>query len=249
MSNKQEQFDVKGMHCDSCVTRLQKALAETPGVTDASVTLEPPRATVQLNGGVELSDLRKSVRAVGEYDLKPIDGPDPSEAATSNQDADSGQPRESLYPLLLIVGFIGGVTGLVAIRTGSWNAPSLTGNFMAGFFIVFGFFKLLDLRGFVTTFRTYDFVAKAVPAWAWAYPFVELLLGTAYFLVLAPVVTNVVTLVVMLIGAGGVARALIDKQRIRCACLGTVLNLPMTTVTLVEDLGMAAMATAMLVVR
>jgi hypothetical protein len=79
------------------------------------------------------------------------------------------------------------------------------------------------------------------------YPFVELALGVLYLLRVVPAVTNILTLVLMLVGAVGVGRALANKQRIRCACLGTVLNLPMTTVTLVEDIGMAVMAGAMLI--
>ena len=62
-----------------------------------------------------------------------------------------------------------------------------------------------------------------------------------------PVATNSVTLVLMLVGGAGVGRALLDKRAIRCACLGTALNLPMTKVTLVEDLTMAVMAAVMLV--
>jgi hypothetical protein len=76
---------------------------------------------------------------------------------------------------------------------------------------------------------------------------VELGLGVAYLLNFAPVATNTVTLVLMLVGASGVLRALWDKRAIRCACLGTALNLPMTKVTLVEDLAMAAMAAVMLI--
>ena len=71
-------------------------------------------------------------------------------------------------------------------------------------------------------------------------------LGVAYLLALAPVVTNAVTLALMLVGAVGVLSALLAKRTIRCACLGTALNLPMTKVTLIEDLTMAAMAAAML---
>jgi hypothetical protein len=119
-------------------------------------------------------------------------------------------------------------------------------HFMAGFFIVFSFFKLLDPPGFVSAYRGYDLVARRVPAWGWAYPFVELALGVAYLLAWAPVVTNIITLVLMLVGAGGVLKALLNKRAIRCACLGTALNLPMTKVTLVEDLTMAAMAAGML---
>ena len=63
---------------------------------------------------------------------------------------------------------------------------------------------------------------------------------------IAPLTTNVVTLIVMLLGAAGVLKALLDKRTIRCACLGTALKLPMTTVTLVEDLTMAGMAVVMI---
>ena len=49
------------------------------------------------------------------------------------------------------------------------------------------------------------------------------------------------------IGSIGVMRALLNKKRIPCACLGAVVKLPMTTVTAIEDLGMVAMAAAMLI--
>jgi hypothetical protein len=115
-------------------------------------------------------------------------------------------------------------------------------HFMAAFFLVFSFFKLLDLRGFSDAYRSYDIVARLWPTWGYIYPFVELALGIAYLLNVAPFATNLATLVLMLVGAVGVLKALLDKRAIRCACLGTALNLPMTTITLVEDLGMAAMA-------
>jgi hypothetical protein len=121
--------------------------------------------------------------------------------------------------------------------------------FMAGFFLAFSFFKLLDVQGFVTAYRGYDLLAKRSRTWAYAYPFVELALGALYLVNVYPIWVNVFTLVIMLVGAAGVLRALLDKRQIRCACLGTALNLPMTKVTLIEDLTMAAMAGAMLVWR
>jgi LSD1 subclass zinc finger protein len=47
----------------------------------------------------------------------------------------------------------------------------------------------------------------------------------------------------------GVLLALRGRKSIRCACLGAVLNLPMTTVTLIEDVSMAVMAGAMLLMH
>lgn len=243
MSDTTKQFDLSGMHCQGCVNTIRDALRNVSGVSSAEVTLTPPRAVVRVASATSDESLQAAVRSAGDYDVTSI------QSSTSQPQAveSAPEPQESLYPLLLIVGFIAGVTLLVAVRTGSFGLRTLMGNFMAGFFIVFGFFKLLDLPGFVRTYRTYDLLAKAVPGWGWVYPFVELALGAAYLLGLMPVVTSLVTLVVMLIGAAGVGIALANKQRIRCACLGTVLNLPMTTVTLVEDLGMAAMAAVMLV--
>jgi len=81
------------------------------------------------------------------------------------------------------------------------------------------------------------------------YPFVELALDVAYVINFQPVLTNVVTIVVMGVSSIGVLKALPAKRAIRCACLGTVLKLPMTKVTLAEDLGMAARSAAMLVLK
>lgn len=241
------QFAITGMHCQACATKIRTAIESLSGVEKAEVTLSPPRASLTLESSVSDDELRSAVHTVGDYDLHPF--AETEDRAMGTVDATVEAPKESLYPLLLIVGFIAGVTLLIGIRTGRFEMNLLMTNFMAGFFLVFGFFKLLDLPGFVQTYRTYDLVAIAVPPWAWAYPFVELTLGAAYLLHVVPAAVNVTTLVLMIIGALGVVRALTKKQRIRCACLGTVLNLPMTTVTLVEDLGMAAMAGTMLAVQ
>jgi prepilin signal peptidase PulO-like enzyme (type II secretory pathway) len=121
------------------------------------------------------------------------------------------------------------------------------GNFMGAFFLAFSFFKLLDLRGFADAYRGYDVVARPIPAYGYVYPFIELLLGVAYITAFQPFATNLVTLVVMAVSSVGVLQSVLNKRAIRCACLGTVFNLPMSTVTLVEDGLMIAMAAAALV--
>lgn len=244
----QTTFEISGMHCQSCVGRLTDALKHVVGVRDAQVSLERRSATVETDAAPDVDALRGAVRAKGDYDLQPIKAKpvvDMSDVPTQVTHAHD-EAKESLYPLFLIVGYIAGTVLLIAASTGAWGIEPMMRHFMAGFFLVFSFFKLLDIRGFVSAYRMYDLPAMKVPAWAWAYPFVELGLGVAYLLNVQPIATNVVTLVVMLVGAAGVLKALLDKRTIRCACLGTALNLPMTKVTLIEDLTMAAMAAAML---
>ena len=248
MTITQKQYDISGMHCKSCVTKITNALEELDAVESAEVTLSPPKAVVRLRGEIDDDRLNSAVEKAGDYHARPASNEGAAQEPTkATAETSSEEPKESLYPLLLIVGFIAGVTILIAVRNEAYAVRPMMNHFMAGFFIVFGFFKLLDLRGFANMYGTYDLVAKAVPPWAWIYPFVEVALGAMYLLDWMPITTNVVTLILMLIGAAGVATALMNKRQIRCACLGSVLNLPMTTVTLVEDLGMAAMAAAMLI--
>lgn len=233
---------IAGMHCKSCVSKIESALRSVRGVDSAHVTLNPPQATIETSRDVAKVELDEAVRAAGNYRLSDL-------APAAVTQAEGSAPKESLYPLSLIVGYIAGAVA-VFISTAdhpSWHEAMRL--FMAGFFIVFSFFKFLDLRGFAETYRTYDLAARAWPTWGFIYPFAELGLGISYLAALNPLVTNLVTLVLMLTGAIGVFRALLNKKAIRCACLGTALNLPMTKVTLIEDLGMAAMAALMLVAR
>ena len=43
-------FHVEGMHCESCATRVEKAISQTPGVVSASVDLAAKRAHVTFSG-------------------------------------------------------------------------------------------------------------------------------------------------------------------------------------------------------
>jgi hypothetical protein len=117
---------------------------------------------------------------------------------------------------------------------------------MACFFLVFSFFKLLDLKGFASTYAMYDLLAMNLPAYGYIYPFIELGLGLSYLTGLNPFVTNWATIVVMGFSSLGVVQSVLNKQKIRCACLGAVFNLPMSTVTIVEDFLMIGMAGTML---
>jgi len=153
---------------------------------------------------------------------------------------------KDFVPLILIFIAIGFFTFLIVDRSGQKDLMNIMRNFMAGFFLVFGAFKLIRWKGFVEAYVTYDIVAKRSVAYAYLYPLIELGLGIAYLQSLNLFVTNIVTIAVMIIGAIGVAGEILKKQPVHCACLGTVFKIPMTKVTLFEDLLMAGMAAWML---
>jgi copper chaperone CopZ len=236
-------FAITGMHCGACVKKVTEALRHVEGVTAVTVTFDPPEARLETSVPVSQARLGAALAPLGKYRISVLA---PVVASMSHA---AEAPGESLYPLFLILGYLTLAVALAARVSGDTSAHSLMTNFMGGFFLIFSFFKLLDLAGFADAYRTYDLLAQRVPVWGTLYPFVELGLGMAYLLRIAPMAVNLLTLVLMLVGTAGVWTALQKKQKLRCACLGTALNLPMTTVTLVEDAGMAAMAIAMLVIR
>ncbi len=159
------------------------------------------------------------------------------------------QEKDNFYPLFVIIGMIVVVVLTLGLQdqslgTFSWN--HLIMNFMAGFFLVFGGFKLLDLKGFAEAYSTYDLIAKKVKSYGYVYPFIEISLGLIYMLGYQNPFINFFTLVLMFISGLGVAMSLLDNKKFQCACLGTLLKVPLTKITLVEDFGMAIMALWML---
>ena len=129
----------------------------------------------------------------------------------------------------------------------NWNPNEAMLDFMGLFYIVFSFFKMLDLKGFPESFMMYDPLAKRLPIYGKVYPFIETGLGLMLLMRFEVKIALIITLFVLGITTIGVTKTLIDKKSIRCACLGTVLNLPMTEATFIENVIMIVMAISMLI--
>jgi hypothetical protein len=115
-------------------------------------------------------------------------------------------------------------------------------DFMGLFFIVFSFFKFLGYQSFPNSFAMYDPLSKVLPIYGWLYPFIETALGLSFLFRFKITLALWVSLFVLSITTLGVLTSLLNKNQIQCACLGTVLNLPMTEATLIENLIMIIMA-------
>lgn len=150
-------------------------------------------------------------------------------------------------PLLVVFAVVLAFTAFRLSQLGAWNAQFAMANFMGIFFAVFGALKLLDWRGFVNSYAEYDLLARRFRAYGWAYPLIEAALGIAYLFDYHVLWVSVITLIVMAVSAAGVYQALWKKTVIHCACLGTVFKLPMTKISLLEDVLMAAMASIMII--
>jgi copper chaperone CopZ len=256
-------YALTGLHCAACVRRVSEAL--TPLVAQVQVTLVPMQV-VLTDAQADVAQLQEAVRSAGKYELVsptnldqkvPIAGILPAQSAMKSIVTEEASSFFQTYrPLLLIAAYL--LAGSILIQLGqhaghgmsmasSISAHETMRYFMAGFFLTFSFFKLLDIQAFADAYAGYDLLAARWHGWGLIYPFVELALGLAYLANFKPLLTNWVTLIIMGFSAIGVIRAVISNTKIRCACLGTVFQLPMSTVTIIEDVGMVLMAAVMLI--
>ena len=237
-------YSISGMTCGGCVAKVKAVIFNFKGVKEAEVGLEYPQAKILFNDVPNLKELNDALKVEGNYRIAEI----VRQPELTDSSKEAALVELATYkPLIMIVAFILGVSILVQFPFSNFDGMQLMRHFMGGFFIVFSFFKLLNLDGFVNSYSMYDIVAKKFSFWAYLYPFIELVLGVLFLINVAPVATNVVTIVVLSVSSIGVIQSVLNKQKIKCACLGDVFNLPMSTVTIVEDISMVLMATLALI--
>ncbi|GAC1425618.1 MAG: glutaredoxin family protein [Chitinophagaceae bacterium] len=232
-------YTISGMTCKNCVAKVKSQLLITPGIEAATVQLEAPQATIAMQKHIPVTELQAAVNKAGNYTI--------TETGAGRKPATSRTWLATYKPVLLLFTYITGTTILIQALQGSFNAIAWMQHFMAGFFLVFSFFKLLDVKAFADRYTMYDVVAKRWKGWGYIYPFAELALGIAYLLFPGYAITNIITLIIMGIGITGVLQTVLAKRKIRCACLGAVFNLPMSTITIIEDGLMVVMSMIMLV--
>lgn len=235
-------YQISGMTCTGCQAKVQHLLAGVNGVKQASVDLQQGEASLESDQPLLLPELKAALAPYPKYQL--------TEKVIVPSEQGHTEPErtwlEIYKPILLVFGYIIGLSLLLEIQQGDFETMRWMRHFMGGFFIVFSFFKLLNLAAFADSYAMYDIVARKWKAWGYVYAFIELALGLAFLTGFDPVVTNLLTCIVMSVSMVGVLQSVLNKRKIRCACLGAVFNLPMSTVTIIEDGLMIVMSAVML---
>ena len=114
-------FGIKGIMCASCVTKIEKALAATPGVLEASVRVGTEEAVVEYLPGV--TDLTAVKAAVSSAGYGVADAPAP--ASPTAADAES-EAREREYRTLMRQWWFGAAVGtFTMIMSYPWLFPGL----------------------------------------------------------------------------------------------------------------------------
>ena len=224
-------YQIKGMHCMGCVKKVQQVFISNSQISEANVNLEKSSVMLKMINMLQFDELTSLLKNIGDYEL------------TENESEILIKKNllSTYKPLLLIIVFILLVSILSTNKT-SFQFMNWMSNFMGGFFITFSFFKFLDINGFSNSFASYDIIAKKWKGYGKIYPFIELALGIAYIIELPTAITNSVCILILTASTIGVVQAVVGEKKIQCACLGTVFNLPMSTVTIIENVTMIIMA-------
>ena len=233
-------YQLTGMTCGGCENKVKSNLLVLPDVTSVEVSKDTNSATISMDKHIGLDTLQQALGGTdSKYQISAAHHSETLEEAKSW--------AETYKPILLIFGYVTAISLVVSWQSSGINFMVFMRVFMAGFFLTFSFFKMLNLKAFAESYAMYDIVAKKFGAWGYIYAFIELGLGLSFALNLSPVIVNWVTLIVMTVSILGVLESVLNKKKIQCACLGAVFNLPMSTVTIVEDAIMIAMSAAMLI--
>lgn len=232
-------YQITGMTCSGCQNKVQQLLSAVPNIKQVDIDLQKGEAVIKMTSHVNTETLKAALKDHPKYQLS-------EKAIEQHPHFLEDAPKtwlQTYKPILLIFTYILAVSVIAGSSGGAqfhWHLAMRV--FMAGFFLVFSFFKMLNLEGFADSYVMYDVIARKFRPWAYMYAFIELGLGLAFALNIFPVITNAITLVVMSLSIIGVLQTVLNKRSIQCACLGAVFNLPMSTVTVIEDALMIAMS-------
>ena len=155
---------------------------------------------------------------------------------------------KNYMPLGIIISLISLTTIFLSLRDlqhDNFTIQTTISYFMIGFFLVFAGFKIIDLKGFAEGYSSYDLLARKIFAYGYVYPFIELFFGLA--MILDPTSKPLLLAEILIMGFSGIGVSIkiMRKEKFQCVCLGTILKVPLTKITIVEDFGMVGLASVM----
>lgn len=162
-------YTVTGMTCGSCVASVQNYLSSLPEVQKAEVDLAGQSATLTLARSLDIKTL--SAVLPEKYQISvAAHGPNIVPAPADESESKWRQ----LKPLFLIFLYLFGTVFFLYFK--DWDTQAAMLDFMGLFYIVFSFFKFLDLKAFPNPLRcttpwpsAQRFMPRSILFWNWAW--------------------------------------------------------------------------------
>ena len=234
MKKKIQLFKIKGIKCNNCVNDILEELNKLKIISQAEINNNFIEVKIISEKKISTTELQSYIKQ--KYIV--------AEKKYYNTEIKEVSKFKQLYPLFLIITYI--FLSCIFLNIDNMNIQSFMLDFMGIFFVVFSFFKLLNLNGFQNSFKKYDLIGKQFNLYCWIYPFIEIIIGIFLIIRLHIYTCLIITIIILISTSIGVIKSLRKNENIKCACLGSVLELPMTEATLIENFTMIVMSLIML---
>ncbi|AZZ37288.1 hypothetical protein CIK05_10980 [Bdellovibrio sp. qaytius] len=229
-------YKIEGMTCSSCVEKITQRLKAIPGISWVNVSLSEKKADIISDRMITLNEVKVAIADLPKYKADFYD-----DVETSSSMTETKSFYQTYKPLLVVFAYILIFSVAYQIHLGSFSAHMFMNHLMAGFFIGLSFFKFLDLKSFATAFANYDPLAKKWKSYGAIYPFIELTLGFLFIADKFLLFANTMTILVLTTTTVGVYQKIKSKSQFQCACLGAGFNIPLSNITIFENLAMVVM--------
>ena len=232
-----EVFKVSGMTCDGCANSIKEALELNKFISSVNINLEDENINISSDKNFTINELNSLIENLGKYKIY-------EEKFTSKIIEYFSSKKTLLLALSLVL------ISSLSLKAGedNFDLNEWMISYMGIFFLLFSFLKLIDVKGFSASFKKYDLISKIIPSFAVAYPFIELFLALTFLSGYFLIVSYIMTFIFMTSQFFGVFISLQKKEVIKCACMGSSINIDISTLTLIENLVMILMSIYMIII-
>lgn len=221
-------YQVHGIHCDVCLSRVSLALTGAAGVS--SFVLDAARRTVVIDtpgeeiNEVDFDRLQKRLRAAGGYELS-----GGLVTFTRWEIVQQYIPSAVALTLVILFAFARGAAleGWRGLSVGEYIL-----DFFGGMFVVFGLAKMGSWKGFINLFHKTDFIAKRIRKYGALYPLLEVGLGAAFLMRVGLPNIHWVSFALLTSTFLGLLGPTYKKERLSSPALGTLFRTPLGLFTI-----------------
>jgi len=232
-----EVFKVSGMTCDGCANSIKEALELNKFISSVNINLKDENININSDKNFTVNELNSLIEKLGKYKIY-------EEKFTSKIIEYFSSKKTLLLALLLVL-----ISSLsLQVSKDNFELNEWMISYMGIFFLIFSFLKLIDVKGFSGSFKKYDLISKIIPGFAITYPFLELFLALAFLSSYFLITSYIMTLIFMTSQFFGVFISLQKKEVIKCACMGSSINIDISTLTLIENFVMILMSSYMIII-
>tara|TARA_B100000427_G_scaffold313167_1_gene305271 strand:+ start:192 stop:902 length:711 start_codon:yes stop_codon:yes gene_type:complete len=232
-----EVYKVSGMTCDGCANSIKEALELNKLISSVNISLENENINISSDKSFTVNELNSLIENLGNYKIY--------EENIFSKIIEYFSSKKTLLLALSLV-----LISSLSLHIGEDNFElnEWMVSYMGIFFLLFSFLKLVDVKGFSGSFKKYDLISKIIPSFAITYPFIELFLALTFLSGYFLITSYIMTLLFMTSQFFGVFISLQKKEVIKCACMGSSINIDISTLTLFENLVMILMSSYMIII-